>query len=221
MHPKIKFNREKFFLNILAFLPLGWLVFGWFSHRLGANPVQKAQQFSGDTALILLMITLAVTPIRNITGLTSIGKYRKTLGLQTFYYALIHLLIFLWLDYGFFWKEIFSLFLEKRFLWAGLPAFTILLVLAVTSIKAIKRVLGNWWKRIHRLVYAAGILATLHYALSVKGSPFLVRGAVVKPLIAVGIVVLLLFLRLPFLKNLVSQHREGSPDQESMKDYWL
>jgi sulfoxide reductase heme-binding subunit YedZ len=179
-----------------AFGPLIWLGYAATTNMLGVNPIQRTQQLSGVFTIILLLLTLSITPFRIITGLTVFQQFRKTLGMQTFYYAVVHVGIFLWLDYNFAWREILDLILQKRFLWVGVPAFLILLVLAITTLKYWKARLGPWWKRLHRLIYLAGALAALHYAWAIKGEIFLLRGAIQKPLIVAIILIILLTVRL-------------------------
>jgi sulfoxide reductase heme-binding subunit YedZ len=209
MPRQIKLNWPKIIVNLTALLPVIWLGFAAAAGKLGVNPIQRAEQLSGDFAIILLLLTLTLTPLRIITGWTNFEKFEKTLGLQTFYYASAHLMIFLWLDYQFAWTELVQLFLQKSFLWVGLSAFLILLVLAITSFSFWKSRLGKWWKRIHTLIYAAGVLVVLHYAWSIKGSLFLLRGAILKPLIAAGVVLILLVIRIKPVREAISSWRKN------------
>ncbi len=197
---KIKPNWLKIIVNALALVPLTWLLISWAVGRLGANPIQRAQVFLGDVALILLLTSLSITPLKNITGYAKLGKLKRPVGLQAFYHATLHMAIFIAVDYGFSFKFIWQAFLHNWYLWAGLPAFLILLVLAITSLKSLKVKLGKKWKPLHRFVYLAGVLAVIHYLLVMKGGSAVFGATTIKPLIA-GVVLLLgLIARLPFKK---------------------
>ena len=195
---KIKPNWPKIIVNSLAFIPLAWLLVSWVTNHLGPNPIQRAQIFLGDTALIMLLISLAITPIIHITGYKKISRFKKTMGLQAFYYALIHVFVYIGIDYNFDFKFLFKEFLHLRYLWFGVPAFIILLVLALASFKIIKVKLAKLWKPINRFVYLAGALVVIHYLLVMKGGLSVFGATTIKPLIAGGILILLLIARLPF-----------------------
>jgi len=195
---RIKPNWPKIIVNSLAFIPLVWLLVSWATGNLGPNPIQRAQIFLGDTALIMLLISLSITPIKTLTGYTKISKFKKTIGLQSFYYALVHVFVYIGVDYSFNFKFLFKEFLHLWYLWAGVPAFLILLVLAITSIRSLKIKLGKIWKPIHRFVYLAGVLVVIHYLLVMKGGPSIIGATTIKPLIAGGVLLVLLIARLPF-----------------------
>lgn len=206
---RINPNWPKIIVNSLAFIPLAWLLVSWATGNLGPNPIQRAQKFLGDTALIMLLISLSITPIKNITGYTKIGKFKKTIGLQAFYYALVHMLIYVGVDYSFDFKFLFKEFLHLWYLWAGVPAFLILLVLAITSLRSLKAKLGKKWKPIHRFVYLAGVLMVIHYLLVMKGGLAVFGATTIKPLIAGGVLIVLLIARLPF-KRWFTRTPQGS-----------
>jgi sulfoxide reductase heme-binding subunit YedZ len=197
---KIKFNWPKIIVNALALIPLAWLLISWAAGSLGPNPIQRAQVFLGDVALILLLTTLSITPIKNITGYNKLGKFKKTLGLQSFYYAALHMLIYAVIDFGLNLKFLWQSFLNNWYLWVGVPAFLILLVLAVTSLKSLKVKLGKKWKPLHRFVYLAGVLVVIHYLLVMKGGSAVFSATTIKPLIAGTVLILGLIARLPFKK---------------------
>jgi sulfoxide reductase heme-binding subunit YedZ len=206
---RIKPNWPKIIINLLAFIPLAWLLVSWVTGNLGPNPIQRAQIFLGETALIMLLASLSIMPIRTITGYTKIGKFKKTIGLQSFYYALIHVFVYIGVDYGFDFKFLFKEFLHLRYLWVGVPAFLILLVLAITSLRLLKIKLGKFWKLVHRFVYVAGVLAVIHYILVMKGGMTVFGATTIKPLIAGGILIVLLIARLPF-KRWFTRMPQGS-----------
>jgi methionine sulfoxide reductase heme-binding subunit len=195
---RIKPNWPKIILNMLGFIPMAWMLVTWLTGNYGVNPIQRSQRFLGDTALILLLMTLSLTPIKNVTGYNKLGKYKRTLGLLSFYYALVHVFIYTVIDYRLNLKLLWDSFLHLWYLWASVPAFLILLVLAITSLKKLKIKLGKKWKPIHRFVYLAGVLVVIHYLLVMKGGTGLTNGSTVKPLIAGGILIVLLVARLPF-----------------------
>jgi len=195
---KIKPNWPKIILNVLGFIPMALILIAWLRGGLGVNPIQRSQQLLGDSALILLLMTLAITPIKNVTGYNKLGKYKRTLGLLSFYYALVHVFVYAVIDYQLNLKFLWASFLHLWYLWASVPAFLILTVLAVTSLKSLKVKLGKKWKPIHRFVYLAGVLVVIHYLLVMKGGTGIVNGGTVKPLIAGGILLVLLIARLPF-----------------------
>jgi methionine sulfoxide reductase heme-binding subunit len=195
---RIKPNWPKIIVNSLAFIPLAWLIISWSTGNLGPNPIQKAQIFLGDTALIMLLISLSITPIKTITGYAKISKFKKTIGLQSFYHALLHVFVYIGVDYNFDFKFLFKEFLHLWYLWAGVPAFLILLVLAITSLRSLKVKLGKLWKPIHRFVYLVGVLVVIHYLLVMKGGLSIFGATTIKPLIAGGVLILLLIARLPF-----------------------
>lgn len=136
--------------------------------NLSVDPVRELTQRTGKDAFVLLVLSLAVGPAVRLTGLRIISPLARTFGIYAFGYATLHLLVFVGVDFGFRRDLIVDGVLEKRFALIGLSAFFILLVLTATSTGGWARRLGPLWKRIHRLVYVAGALATLHYLWAVK-----------------------------------------------------
>lgn len=171
------------------------------------NPIQAATQHTGKFALILLVLTLAVTPIHTLTGYRKIISVRRTLGLYAFLYAAIHFSIFAWLDYGLDLGLIFQEITTKRYIIVGFSTGIILLLLAITSFKWWMVKLGKNWKRLHRLVYLAGTLVILHYTWAKKGDLFRLTGDIGQPLLFGLIVLLLLILRLPWVRIWISNTR--------------
>lgn len=140
----------------------------------------------GTWALNFLLITLAVTPLRRLTGWSWLAPLRRMLGLYAFFYALLHLSTYLWLDQFFDWPEIFKDIFKRPFITAGMLAFLLLVPLAITSNgAAIRRLGGKRWQALHRSVYVIGIIAVLHYAWMVKLD-------ISKPLIYAAILAVLL-----------------------------
>jgi sulfoxide reductase heme-binding subunit YedZ len=195
-------------VHLAALIPLVWIAGVLLIHGLGANPIQYLEKRSGDAALILLLACLACTPLRILTGIKRFTLFRRPLGLYAFAYAALHLLIFTGLDYGFIWGQILSLVLGKTYLWWGLAAFIILLALAVTSTAGWQKRLKKNWLRLHALIYFSGFLVVLHFAQSIKGNLFLLRGEIFWPLISLISLIVPLLLRLkPIRALLVQLHR--------------
>ena len=179
-------------LHIGALLPLIILAWDYAQGQLTANPIREIQLRTGRYTLVLLMLSLACTPIYNFTNFRLALRLRRPLGLYAFMYSCLHLLNFIGLDYGFDFSLLWEDIAEKRYIVAGFAAFLILLTLAVTSTKGWVKRLGRNWARLHRLIYAAGILVVLHYLWQVKVD---FRA----PLVYAVIVVLLLLLRIPIV----------------------
>lgn len=183
-----------------AVIPLIWLLWDyWFDH-LTVNPIQDITFRTGKPALILLVLSLACTPVNTLFGFKQVLPLRKPLGLYAFMYVSLHLLIFIGLDYGFDWGLLSEAIFEKRYALVGFAAFLILLPLAVTSTQGWMRRLGKNWKRLHRWVYLVGILAVVHYV-------WLVKADIREPLLYGAAIGLLLILRLPAVRKAVTHFR--------------
>jgi len=156
-------------LIALSTLPLFWVAWAAWDDRLGANPIREIVIETGLWTLRFLALSLAVTPLRRLTGWNAIIRQRRTLGLVAFFYATIHLSSYLGLDQAFVWDDIVHDVLKHRYTFVGMATYLTLLPLALTSTKASIRRLGGWrWNRLHRLVYLAAIGGTVHYLWSVK-----------------------------------------------------
>lgn len=174
---------------IACALPLVFLVVDAFTGELGANPVETITHATGDWTLRLLLITLSMTPLRGIAGWSWPLRLRRMLGLYSFFYALLHLLTYLWLDQFFDVQAILHDIVKRPFITVGMAAFLMLIPLAMTSTNAMMRRLGRHWKRLHRLVYLVAIGGVLHYL-------WLVKADVRDPLIYGALLALLLGFRL-------------------------
>jgi len=148
--------------------PLGWQVWAFFAGHLEAEPVKGMEHFTGQTAIVILCVTLAVTPIRRLTGWNGIIKLRRLIGLFAFFYALIHFTIFLTFDLEFSFGDLWKNVVDRPWITVGFAALLILTVLAVTSPQAMVRKLGKRWTTVHRLIYLAAGLALLHFFWSQK-----------------------------------------------------
>jgi len=182
-----KFYKPLIFL--LCLIPLGQLAWGLYSGALQPNPVEALLHGTGDWALRLLLVTLAVTPLKRLTGWRRPVLWRRMLGLFSFFYASLHFTIWLVLDRELLWSEILVDLTKRPYIVVGFTAFLILLALAVTSNSWSMRRLGTGWKRLHRLAYLAALLGILHYW-------WLVKADVREPLIYLGVFAVLMGLRL-------------------------
>jgi sulfoxide reductase heme-binding subunit YedZ len=151
-------------LGLLGLVPALWLVYAAVADRLGANPAEALLRGSGDWALRLLCLALAVTPLRVTLGLPVLARWRRLIGLYAYGYALAHLLCYLWLDQGFDWAAAWADVGKRPFILVGALSVLLLTPLAGTSWAGAVRALGAArWQRLHRLVYAVAMLVILHF----------------------------------------------------------
>lgn len=156
-------------LFLFCLLPLARLVAGAAQDELGANPIEFITRSLGTWTLNFLLITLAVTPLRHLTGMHWLLRLRRMLGLYAFFYAALHLATYLWLDQFFDWAAIAKDIVKRPFITAGFTAFVLLVPLAATSNNAMVRKLGGRrWTQLHRTVYAIAIIGVIHYWWLVK-----------------------------------------------------
>lgn len=151
---------------VLALMPLALWLYGAFvdPDRLGANPAEAIIWGSGEWALRFLCLALAVTPVRVVSGWVALARWRRMIGLFAFFYALLHMLSYSWLDQSWSLSAIVSDVVKRPFILVGMLTFSLLLILAITSPRAIVRRMGGArWQALHRVVYAAGLLALLHF----------------------------------------------------------
>jgi len=148
----------------LALLPFAWLFYGAFTNNLGANPAEHLIRATGDWTLRFLCIVLAVTPLRVISGTPALARFRRMLGLFTYFYVLIHLLSYSWFDMSFDVPEIIADIIKRPFILVGFSAFLLLTPLAATSFNAaIKKMGARRWQLLHKLVYLIAGLGLLHF----------------------------------------------------------
>lgn len=179
-----------------ALIPLIWLLWDFWQGNLGPDPIRAATLRTGKAALVLLVASLACTPINIVFGYKPVLKLRRPLGLYSFMYASIHFAIFIAVDYFFNFALIKDALFEKRYALVGLTTGLILLALALTSTVGWQRRLKKNWKRLHKFVYAAGILAVVHFI-------WLVKQGVLEPWIWAVVVAILLLLRYKPIKQRV------------------
>jgi len=151
-------------LFVLALLPFAWLFYGAWSDALGPNPAEALIRGTGDWTLRFLCITLAVTPLRQWTGQPALARFRRMLGLFTFFYVVLHFLAYSWLDMGFELQAIVKDIPKRPFALVGFSAFLLMIPLAATSFnRAIKALGAKRWQALHRAVYAIVLLGLLHF----------------------------------------------------------
>jgi len=159
-------------LFVLCTVPLGVLLYeALILGDLGANPVETITYFTGDWTLRFLLITLAITPLRRMTGVNLLIRFRRMLGLFAFFYALLHFLTYLVLDQTFDVQAIVEDVIKRPYTTIGFSAFVLLWPLALTSTNAMMRRLGRRWAKLHQLVYVIALLGVFHYLWLVKADP--------------------------------------------------
>lgn len=183
--------RIKVALFLACLLPTVLLAWGVYQDRLGPNPIEVVTRGTGEWTLRLLLITLTVTPLCRSSGWKWLMRMRRMLGLFAFYYALLHLGSYLWLDQFFDWGAIGRDILKRPFITVGVAAFMLLVPLAATSNQAmVRRLGGRRWLRLHRSVYLIAILAVTHFW-------WLVKRDITEPVVYASILAVLLGMRLP------------------------
>src|SRR5438128_8286793 len=156
-------------LLVNGLVPLALLLWDVWRKNVGANPLEFVTRTTGMLTLVFLTLTLAVSPLRRITGLNWLVRFRRMLGLFAFFYGSLHLLTYVAFDRFFHLTTVPADVLKRPFIAVGMTAFVLMLPLAITSTdKMVKRLGGKRWARLHRIVYAAGILGVLHYYMLVK-----------------------------------------------------
>lgn len=170
--PKRQILLLKIAVWVIGLGPVIWLTAGIFQGFLGANPVEKIIHVEGRWTLVFLIATLAVTPVRRLSGWNRIIQLRRLLGLFAFFHACVHFLSYAGLDYFFALGLILDDVLERRYITAGFTALVLMVPLAVTSTRGWIRRLGKRWQRLHRLAYVAAGLGVLHYYWKVRADTF-------------------------------------------------
>jgi len=163
----IAFKKVLVFVN--AGVPLVLLLWDWWRGQLGADPLNFVTRSTGTLTLVFLLLTLAVTPARKITGVQWLIRFRRMLGLYAFFYGFVHFLCYLWFDKAFRLGEVVADVTRRRFILVGMLGFFLMAPLAVTSTnRMIKRLGGKRWARLHKLVYVSAVAGVFHFYLLVK-----------------------------------------------------
>ena len=178
----------------LSLWPIYLISYQIIFNQLGPEPVDRIINHFGEWTLIFILLTLSMTPLKKITKSVEWIKFRRMLGLFTFFYASIHMLSYVGLDYRFDFEPLINDVLKKKFIFIGFSAWLLLIPLAVTSSERMVRLLKQNWKKIHRLIYIIGIFGVLHYIWLSKTIFF-------KPLIFLIILVILLLFRIKITRS--------------------
>lgn len=178
----------KVVIFILSLMPVSILVYGLLTNQLGVNPIETLTRESGLWALRFLVLTLAITPLRWLTEWNLLASIRRMLGLYVFFYALLHMLLYLWLDQFFDIDEIIKDIIKRPFITIGFFTFSSLIPLVITSNNAmVKKLGGKRWKRLHKLTYFIAVASCVHFYMLVKADKFepLMYGLIITILLAV------------------------------------
>jgi len=179
-----------FFLSLVPFIVI---VYKIYFNQLGPEPVKEITHHTGEWTLIFICLTLAMTPLKRLTNLTIWIKFRRMLGLFIFFYATLHMLTYVVIDYRLDFSSISKDILTKRFIFVGFAAWLLLLPLTLTSSRKAVMFLKDKWKKLHRLIYLIAILGVVHFL-------WLVKFDITEPLIYAAIILVLLLFRVKFKK---------------------
>ena len=178
---------------ILSTIPFLFIFYKIYFNKLGPEPVKEITHFTGEWTLIFICLTLSMTPLKRLTNSNIWISFRRMLGLFVFFYASLHLLTYVGIDYRFNLQPIIDDVLKKKYIFIGFAAWVLLLPLAITSSQMMMRLLKNNWKKLHRLIYVIAIFGALHYIWLSKTIFF-------RPLVYLAIILVLLALRIK-IKN--------------------
>ena len=188
------FKASVFLLSTIPFIVITYKIF---LNKLGPEPIKEITHHTGEWTLLFLIFTLAMSPLKQITNMNIWISVRRMLGLFAFFYASLHMLTYVGLDYRFDINEISKDILTKRFIFVGFAAWLLLVPLALTSSKKMMSVLKQYWKKLHRLIYLIALLGITHFI-------WLVKKDVTEPLIYLLIILFLLAFRIKFKKTNLS-----------------
>jgi len=188
------FKPSVFVLSIIPFLIIFYKIF---FNKLGPEPIKEITHHTGEWTLLFLIFTLSMTPMKRFTNLSIWISVRRMLGLFAFFYASLHMLTYIGLDYRFDINAISKDILTKRFVFVGFAAWLLLTPLALTSSKKMMSLLKQYWKKLHRLIYLISILGVTHFL-------WLVKKDMTEPLIYLFIILFLLALRVRLSKSNLS-----------------
>jgi len=180
------FPAIKIIVFFACLVPLGRLIGAGINNQLGTNPIEFVTHSTGEWTLIFLMLTLGITPLRQLSGWSWLIKLRRMLGLYAFFYASLHFITYIWLDQFFDVATIIKDVIKRPFITVGFAAFILLIPLAITSTDAmLKKLGGKRWQKLHRLIYLIAILGVVHFW-------WLVKKDITEPLIYAVILAILL-----------------------------
>ena len=187
---KSYFKPSIFILSIIPFLIITYKIF---LNKLGPEPVKEITHFTGEWTLIFICLTLSMSPLKRFTNFTFWIKIRRMLGLFVFFYATLHMLTYVIIDYRFDWNQILDDVVKKKYIYVGFAAWVLLIPLVLTSSQKMIRTLKQNWKKLHRLIYIIAVFGSLHFIWLSKTIYF-------KPLIYFLIITFLLILRINIKK---------------------
>ena len=185
----IKYFKPSIF--ILSTIPFLFITYKIFFNKLGPEPVKEITHFTGEWTLIFICLTLSMSPLKKLTNINYWVKVRRMFGLFVFFYASMHLLTYVGIDYRFSWQPIFEDVVKKKYIFVGFAAWVLLIPLTITSSQKMMLLLKQNWKKLHRLIYVIAILGSLHFIWLSKTIYF-------KPLIYFVLIIFLLILRINF-----------------------
>ncbi len=185
--------RIRIVIWLVCLIPLARLVILGAGNGLGANPIEFITRSTGTWTLVGLLATLSITPLRKLTGLSWLVRFRRLFGLFAFFYACLHFATYIWLDQFFDPTAIAKDIVKRPFITVGFSAFVLLLALAATSSQRMMKRLGRHWQQLHRMIYAIAVLGVVHYW-------WLVKKDITQPLVYACILAILLAMRLPGFK---------------------
>ena len=192
----IKYFKPSIF--ILSTIPFLIIIYKIFFNKLGPEPVKEITHFTGEWTLIFICLTLAMSPLKKLTNLNFWVKGRRMLGLFVFFYASLHLLTYVGIDYRFSWQPIFDDVVKKKYIFVGFAAWLLLIPLTLTSSQKMMLLLKQNWKKLHRLIYVIAIFGSLHFIWLSKTIYF-------KPLFYFVVITVLLALRINFKRYLKNE----------------
>ena len=192
----IKYFKPSIF--ILSTIPFLFITYKIFFNKLGPEPVKEITHFTGEWTLIFICLTLSMSPLKKLTNLNFWVKIRRMLGLFVFFYASLHLLTYIGIDYRFSWQPIFDDVVKKKYIFVGFAAWILLIPLTITSSQKMMLLLKQNWKKLHKLIYVIAILGSLHFIWLSKTIYF-------KPLFYFVVITVLLALRINFKRYLKNE----------------
>ena len=199
-----RFTPLQIAIHLYAWSALIRVVIELLTDSFSINPIQELEQRTGRHAITLLVLTLLCSPLNMVFKWHEPLKRRRTLGLYAFMYVVIHVLIFVNLDYGLAWSLIIQTVFEKPYIVVGLITFLMLIPLAMTSFDIWKRRMGKKWKKLHQTIYIIAPLAALHFAWSKKGDIFSLSGDIIRPLIYALVIFIFLIFRIPAVRRWIA-----------------
>jgi sulfoxide reductase heme-binding subunit YedZ len=194
MLTKINQNYLKVVIFTLSLVPIFYIIYQILTNQLGPEPIKDITHHTGKWTLYFIVITLSMTPLKKITKLNIWINYRRMFGLFIFFYASVHLMTYVGLDYRFDLTSIGDDIIKKKYIFIGFSAWLLLIPLAVTSNKRMIKILKDKWKKLHRLIYLISLFGGIHYL-------WLVKRDLTEPLIFLAVILILLAFRFKFKNN--------------------